>query len=99
MTQKNLVQKAVCTLVSCLEVTKIPHTVGPGKIPTTITVHTRGGRGFVECEVVLSKYVESNRFQILASEIASSHRPTANAAFHSLTMLAGYGTPIAIDRG
>lgn len=99
MSQKNLVQKATCMLASCLDAVNIPYVLSPGKAPT-VTVPMKNGSGEIVVDLVTSaSEPETDRLKVLANEIISAHRPTADAAFHSITDAAGYGKPVAIDRG
>jgi hypothetical protein len=102
MASKHLKHKAICLITACLDSLEIGYKLGTGETPDMLVRRARGGLGLM-VKVVLADSMGLHRrgreLQVLAPEITSQHRGTADAAFGAITDAAGYGSLSAINRG
>lgn len=98
MAPKHLLQKAVCRVTACLDHLKIPYEYGT-RVENVVVQKKGGGELQVLVVPAPSATPTVDLLEVLAPEVASSHRETADKAFHAITEAAGYGKPQAIDRG
>ncbi len=100
ITDKNLVKKTLARLASWMDACKIKYIVEPD---FSVSVATTEGRP-VKIVVVLEKnegplVAAPAYLELLASDFCSAKREVSFGAFHAITEILGYGSPIPVERG